>query len=98
HAVGGHGYGGPLVTAPREMPARVEHGFVLDRAGDKALAAARLQRFGGAAEGEVVRFGAAGSEDNLGRLGANQRRDTRPGRVDGRLGALARGVAAERSV
>ena len=40
-AVGGHRHGGPFVTAAREMPAGVEDGFVLDRAGDKALAAAQ---------------------------------------------------------
>ena len=52
-------------AAPGQRLQGVEHGFVLDGAGDQVLAAGRLERLGGAADGEVVALGAAGGEDDL---------------------------------
>ena len=47
--------------------------------------AGRLERFGHAAQREVVGLGAAAGEDDLGRLGADQRRDRGAGVVEDAL-------------
>ena len=62
-------------AAPRQRLQGVEDRLVLDGAGDQVPAPGGLQRLGGAADGEVVAFGAAAGEHHLGRLTAQQRRD-----------------------
>ena len=73
----------------------LQDGLVLDRGRDQMSAAGRLERFGGAAQREVVGLGAAAREDDLGRLGADERRDRRSGVIERRLGPLAEGVDAD---
>jgi hypothetical protein len=91
-AVARHRRGDPLTAATREMAACVQHRLVLDRAGDKALAPAALHSFGGTPNGEVVRLGASGREDDFGWLGANKAGNAVPGLVDGRFGTLSIGM------
>ena len=75
---------------------RIEHGFVLDGGGDQMLAAGRLERLGGAANGEVVAFGAAGGKHDLRGVAAEQGRDLAPRVVDDGLGLLTEMVNARR--
>ena len=83
-------------AAPGQRLERVEHRLVLDGAGDQVLPAGRLERLGHAADGEVVALGAAAGEDDLGRIGADQRGHRRSGLVDDRLGPLPEVVDARR--
>ena len=83
-------------AAARERLQRVQHRLVLDRAGDQVAPAGRLERLGGAADGEVVRLGAAAGEHDLRRVGADQRRDRRSRLVERRLRLLAEVVHARR--
>ena len=48
-----------------------------------------LERLGGAADGEVVGFGAAAGEDDFRRIAVDERRHRRPGLVEGGLRLLA---------
>jgi hypothetical protein len=91
-----HGKNRALITAPSEMPAGVEHGFVLDCRRHDAAALACFLSFGSAAQGEVVRFGAAGSEDDLCSIGADELRDRRAGIVQRSFGLLPETVHAGR--
>ena len=56
------------------MAQRVEHGVVLDRARDQAMAAC-LARPGRALERQVDRLRASGREDDLARFGVHVARD-----------------------
>ena len=55
-----------------------------------------FERLGDAAQGEIVGLGAAAGEDDLGRLGADQRRHRRPRLVQHRFGPLPEMVDARR--
>ena len=68
------------------------------RAGDEVAAAGRLERLGGAADGEVVRLGAAAREHDFRGIAVDERGDRRSGVVQDRFGLLAemmhaRGIA-----
>ena len=76
-------------AAPGERLQRVQHGLVLDRAREQMTTAGRLERLGGAADGEVVRLGAAAREHDFGRIGIDERRHRRSGVVQDRFGLLA---------
>ena len=65
-----------------ELLQRVEHGVVLDRAGDDSVAAA-LARPRGALQREVQGLRAAAREDDLARSGADLARDPLVGLVEG---------------
>jgi hypothetical protein len=52
----------------------VEHGFVLDARGDQVAASGDLECLGGAANREVIRFGAPAREDDFRRFGAHEGR------------------------
>ena len=69
---------------------------MLDRAGDQVTPAGRLERFGGAADREVVRLGAAAREHDFRRIAANQRGDGRSRVVQQRFGLLAEVMNARR--
>ena len=62
--------GTSVTRQPRRASAfmRVEHGLVFDRARDQVLAPGGFERLGGAADRDVVALGAAGREDDLGRV------------------------------
>ncbi len=86
---------GPVDRQPADLPAaagqgpgRLDDRFVLDGADDQVTPAGGLQGFGGAAQGEDVRFGAAAGEDDLGRIPADEGGDGGAGRVEPALGAL----------
>ena len=74
--VNGEERGAP--AAARQRPQGVQHRFMLEGAGDQVLAPGRFTGLRNAADGEVVRFGAAGGEDHLRRVAIDQRRDRRP--------------------
>ena len=61
---------------------------MLDRAGDEVSASSRLERFGRAADREIVRFGPAAREDYFGRFGADERRDGAASVIQDRLRPL----------
>jgi cytoskeletal protein CcmA (bactofilin family) len=85
-------------AAPFERLERREDGFVFDRRGDQMAASGHVHHVGRAAHGHVVGLGAAGREDDVARLGADQRGDFGARVVERRLRALpvrvhGRGVA-----
>ncbi len=87
-----------LPAAPGQRLDRLQHRFVLDARGDHVVPAARLERLGGAADGGVVAFRAAGREHHFGGLGADERGDGGARVVEHGFGLLtemvhARGVA-----
>ena len=69
---------GRFPSALRQRLEGVEHGLVLDARRDEVPAAGNFERFGGAANGEIVGFGAAAGEDDFRRFGANQGRGCAP--------------------
>ena len=69
---------------------------MLDRAGDQVPASGGFERLGGAANREVVALGAAGGEDDLGRLAAEQGGHLGARLVERGLGLLAEVVHARR--
>lgn len=90
-----------LKTFAVELLARVEHRLVLGRAGDDVVSLLAVEA-GDAEDREVVRFGRAGSEDDLLGRGAEEFRDFFTRAVDGgfRLPAvevISRGRVPERS-
>ena len=85
------------VALPLEALASIEHGLVLGATGDDVIAFV-LVKFGDPLDGEVVRLGGAGSEDDLLAVSAQERGDLLARLLHRFLGAPAEGVAAARRV
>ncbi len=85
--------GEPVLTG--EPAERVEHGPMLDARTDEVILPLGLLREGGSLEREVVGLGRPGGEDDLRRLGPDQRGNLFPSRVDrvARLPAETMGTA-----
>ena len=75
---------------------RIEDRLVFDRAGDQVPAPARFERLGDAADGEVVRLGAAGRPDQVVGLGADERGHTPPCEIQVGFGLLPKRMHARR--
>ena len=83
-----HGQQRHLPSPAGQRLNRIEHGLVLDGAGNEVLPSRNSQRFGNALDGQVVAFGAAAGEHDLGRFGRNQGGDRGSGVIGCRLGLL----------
>ena len=79
--------GPPAATSQRLY--RVEHRLVLDGACNEVLASGDLERLGSSSNGDVVAFGAAAREHDLGRIGAEQRGHAAPCLIQRSLGPLS---------
>ncbi len=83
-------------AAPGERLEGIEDRLVLDAAGDEMTPSRPFESLGGAADREVVGFGAAAGEDDLRRIAAHERRNRRPRLVQQRFGLLAEVMHARR--
>ncbi len=84
-----------LEAVSLEHRGRVEHRLVLDAAGDD-VPAARARGPGDSLQGQVVRLGATGGEDDVARPAAEDAGHRLTGLVDSLAGATTRRVDARR--
>jgi hypothetical protein len=85
-----------LPPSPCKRLERVEHGLVLDGAGDHMAAAGGLQGLGYASNSQVVSLGPASGEDDLAGVRPEKRGHGRPSLINNRLGPLPEVVHARR--
>jgi hypothetical protein len=80
---------GGFPPPPGQRLEGIEHGFVLDAAGNQMLTTRHLEGFGRPPNREIVGLGPSAREDDLGWFGADEAAHSAPGDVDRSLCLLS---------